>query len=69
MGISPNRRINLALSSADARLTVLKMLLVESINEDDRKKIDELLVEIRNDIDKVSSEFGGMVNAIQGLVT
>lgn len=64
-GMAGNRKATLALSDADAALSILKTVVAEALHADDRKKIDSLIERCRNAIDRGSSELDSIRTALQ----
>ena len=52
--------VNLRLASAQSCLTVVRTLLADALHEDDRKKMDELLIRAENDMDAASALLGDL---------
>lgn len=60
-----NRKATLALSEADAALSILKAVIVEALHVDDRKEVDGLIERCRDAIDRSSSEIDNIRSALQ----
>lgn len=53
--MKPTRQVTLAISEADAALTIIKNVISERLHEDDRKDIDKLIEKARRALDGANS--------------
>lgn len=59
------QKVSLALSEADAALTILRSAIEDKLHPDDRKAIDGLLLRCRNALDRASSELASARDELQ----